>query len=86
MTGRGGLGRGREREPALRRIDGRGDVVAHRERLRPDHHRLGDAFRIGGIAAGVELVAVEEAVLVAVDAEPDPGARRDAREGAEVPA
>ena len=41
----------------------------------------GDARRVGRIGAGVELVAVEEAVLVAVDADARARARRHAGVG-----
>ena len=57
-------------------------VVTHGERAGPDHGgRDRQRIGIGGIAVEVELVAVERAVLVPVDADPVAGPGRDAGEG-----
>jgi hypothetical protein len=66
-----------ELEDALRRIDRRRRVVLEPDRGRPDGRR-GDARGVARIAAHVALVAIEHAVLVAVDAHAEPGAGRDA--------
>src|SRR4030095_1843044 len=75
-----------ERQLPAVEVDGRGVVVAQAERGGGDRRgRHGDAQRVRRIAARVQLVAVEVAVLVAVDAHAYPGAERGAGVGELLP-